>query len=114
MDKVVEFDPNEEYLFYPGPLSRQASFDTIFQNGRASEIKKNKALYDPNVRKQVAKLKPKRPYFLLFMTASQIILFFSSLILNFQRTGSFIQLSPTSENPRANANYLIGPSLGVN
>lgn len=113
MDQPVEFDPNEEYLFYPGPLSRQASFDTVFQNGRASEIKKNKALYDPNVRKQVAKLKPKRPHFLMVVTACQIGIFIWSLVLNFQRTGSFITLTATSFNPNPTPNYLIGPSMGV-
>ena len=105
-EKNFEFNPKDEYLFYPEALSRQNSFETAFMNERKSEVKRNKALYDPNIRKQVAKLKPKRPYFLMTVTTLQIALLLWSCVLNYQKTGSFIQTKPSF-------NYLIGPSQGV-
>jgi hypothetical protein len=100
-----EFNPQDEYLFYPEPLSRENSFDAIFLPAQIKETRKQ-ALYDPNVRRQIAKLKPRRPWFLMTVSAIQIGLVIYSMILNYQQNGEFIETKP-------NFNYLIGPSIGV-
>lgn len=102
-----EFDPQEDYVFYSKPLSRQNSFDALIAPFQSlSEHVKKTGLYDPNIRKDVKKLQVKRPWFLMTITFLQTAVLILSMVLNFLDTGSFIQTEPTF-------NYLIGPSSGV-
>ncbi|KAI9331240.1 hypothetical protein DFJ73DRAFT_899423, partial [Zopfochytrium polystomum] len=63
-------------------------------------------LVAPEVRDQLAALKPHRPYFLGFVTAVQVATLAASLYLNYRATGAVIQTAPQF-------NYLIGPAPGV-
>jgi hypothetical protein len=101
-----EFDPQEDYVFYNKPLSRQNSFDALIAPFQTFEELKNTGLYDPNIRKDVKKLQVKRPWFLMTITFLQIAVLILSMVFNFMDSGSFIQTTP-------NFNYLIGPSPGV-
>lgn len=104
---VSEFNPQEEYLFYPSALSRQSSFDKVTTPAKTRPPAAQKtALYDPNVRKQMSRSKRTRPWFLYGISSIQVILLIYSMVLNLQQTGQFIETSP-------NFNYLIGPSAGV-
>jgi hypothetical protein len=102
---VYEYDPNEEYTFYTKPLSRQSSFEALTMvAAKEPEVPKNK-LFDPQVRKQLAKLKPHYPWFMMLVTLSQVGLMIYSMVLNLQNTGTLIQMDPF--------NYMIGPESGV-
>jgi hypothetical protein len=101
---AYQFDVSDEYLFYPEPLSRQASYDRMFLP-TSKENKDTVKLFDPNVRKQLQQLRPHYPWFMIFVTVLQVGLMIYSMILNFQTTGSLIQTNPF--------NYMIGPESGV-
>lgn len=103
-----KFDPTEEYVFYPKPLSRRGSFEDLLKPKFDKPLKRPptiKKLNDPQVRRQLAKLKPKYPWFLGTVTFLQVAAFILTLVMNMRNTGSIIQTDPF--------NYLIGPSPGV-
>jgi membrane associated rhomboid family serine protease len=101
-----KFDPNEEYVFYPAPLSRQGSYDTLFPKKSAViEVKDEKPLNNPNIRTNLAKLKPHKPWFLGTVTIIQVLMLIMSMYFNWSNTGSFIQTEPF--------NLMIGPNPGV-
>jgi hypothetical protein len=104
---VYEFDVADEYTFYPEPLSRQASFEalTVPTATKEGEPKDRGKLFDPQVRKQLQKLKPHYPWFMILVTVIQVGLMIYSMILNMQTTGNLIQMDPF--------NYMIGPDSGV-
>lgn len=104
-EHLYQFNPNDELLFYPGPLSREGSYDTLFKNDVAVEIKESRPLNNPRMRQQLNKLKSKRPWFLGIMTFIQVGFLLFSHWVNYQNTGSFIQTEPF--------NYMIGPAPGV-
>ncbi|TPX46696.1 hypothetical protein SeLEV6574_g03088 [Synchytrium endobioticum] len=64
-----------------------------------------RALYNPEVRKQLAKMKPHRPYFMILVSVIQVAMLLYSIILNNQRTGSIIE--SVSINP------MIGPTAWI-
>jgi hypothetical protein len=103
---VYEFDVSDEYTFYPEPLSRQASFEALtVTKPTEGEPKDRGKLFDPQVRKQLQKLKPHYPWFMILVTVIQVGLMIYSMILNMQTTGTLIQMNPF--------NYMIGPESGV-
>ncbi|TPX34019.1 hypothetical protein SmJEL517_g03264 [Synchytrium microbalum] len=64
-----------------------------------------RALYNPEVRKQLAKMKPHRPYFMITVSLIQVGMLVYSYIVNNMRTGSLIE--SISVNP------MIGPTSWV-
>jgi hypothetical protein len=107
-----EFDPQEEYLFYPEALSRQNSYNKLFVPSQKTQETKN-ALYDPNIRKNVKSLKRPRPWFLMIMSAAQLAVYIYSLVLNYQINGKPFHLDFNDFGNAAKNNYLIGPPTGV-
>jgi membrane associated rhomboid family serine protease len=99
---------NEEYSFYPQPLSREGSFEDLvipkdMQAG--SPAKESKALNNPKVRKQLQNLKPHYPWFLGFVSVVQVGLLCYAMYLNQKNTGTLIEMDPF--------NVMIGPSSGT-
>ncbi|KAI8923148.1 rhomboid family-domain-containing protein [Entophlyctis helioformis] len=131
-ETVYELDINDDYRFYSNPVSQTNSLNdaqgTILPSGGAGgfnnpqggggggkrggtdgDHERNEkvlpALYDPFVRKQLSQLKSHSPWFLGIVTAAQVAALVASFVINWQRTGSVIQMSPF--------NYMIGPESGV-
>jgi hypothetical protein len=100
-----QYNPNDEYLFYPEPLSRQNSFQDLVEPNTIKNPETKVKIFDPNIRKQLVKLRPQYPWFLGLVTLVQIAMMVLSMILNLKSTGSLIQTRPF--------NYLIGPDSGV-
>ncbi|KAJ3323021.1 hypothetical protein HDV06_002467 [Boothiomyces sp. JEL0866] len=105
---AYQFNPNDEYLFYPAPLSREASFENLMKPPAEVKITKDvPKIYDPNIRKQITKLKPKYPWFLGLVSCVQILSLAYSFFLNWRMTGAVINTN------MAEFNYMIGPDVGV-
>jgi hypothetical protein len=100
-----QYNPNDEYVFYPEPLSRQNSFQDLVEPPSIENPEAKVKIFDPRVRKQLTKLRPQYPWFLGFVTLIQIGMMVFSMVLNLKSTGSLIQMNPF--------NYLIGPGSGV-
>ncbi|KAJ3341845.1 hypothetical protein HDU93_003966 [Gonapodya sp. JEL0774] len=81
------------------------------RRGNAREKERNrsqnlpKALNNPKVREQLAKLKQHRPYFMYAATLVQFAMVILSFAVNKDMTGEFIQTQPSF-------NYMIGPASG--
>ena len=108
--KVVSytFDPTEEYTFYPGKLSREASFETLLAQYQPAQLDKHedkKALFNPAVREQISKIKAHRPWFLIVVCVIQVAALVASHIINAKLTGSAIEDIST--------NFMIGPTAGT-
>jgi len=73
------------------------------EDKRKSKIPK--ALYDPEVRKQLEELKQHKPYFMYTVTVIQILLMIILLIVNFRYTG---HLFDNMQN-----NVMLGPNYGA-
>ncbi|KAJ2998163.1 hypothetical protein HDV02_004755 [Globomyces sp. JEL0801] len=104
-----KFNPEDEYLFYPEPLSRANSFECLL-NPPANYVPNTDKeaytkIYNPQVRKEIAKTKSHRPWFLGFMSIIQVIICGLSFYYNWKQTGSVIALNPL--------NYMIGPANGI-
>lgn len=72
------------------------------EENRKSKVPK--ALFDPEVRKQLEELKQHKPYFMYTITFIQIFMMFLSVLINYKYTGSLIE--------NINTNVMIGPSSG--
>jgi hypothetical protein len=116
-ESLYALDVDEDYVFYSNPVSRAASLygeetDTTTpdlvahaKNAHRSDKMEVPALYTPDVRKQLQKLKAHQPWFLGIMTVIQVLALVGSFILNWRVTGRAIQTNPF--------NYMIGPDSGV-
>jgi len=85
------------------PRPKRSSKEGEADDKRKSKIPK--ALYDPEVRKQLEELKQHKPYFMYTVTVIQIILMVVVLIVNYRYTG---HLFDNMQN-----NVMLGPNYGV-
>ena len=78
---------------------------TMKRRKKAGKQEIPRALYNPEIRKQLAKMKPHRPYFIIVVSIIQVAMLIYSYVLNIQRTGSIIE--SVAVNP------MIGPTAWV-
>jgi len=93
----------EKYIVESEETIRRKKRDSDKDERRKSKVPK--ALYDPEVRKQLEELKQHKPFFMYTVTILQIILMIVCFIVNIVYTGS---LFDNMKN-----NVMLGPSAGT-
>lgn len=93
----------EEYIEETPQQRKKSDFDSNKDDRRKSKVPK--ALYDPEVRKQLEELKQHRPYFMYSVTVLQILLMIGLLIVNFIKVGHFFD--------SLSNNIMFGPNRGT-
>jgi len=97
-------EPKDESVKKPEPAFEKMKNESD-PNKRKSLQKLPSVLYDPEVRKQLQKMKRHVPYFMIGMTVIQIIVLVLSLITNYSVSKRVI--ADLGENP------MLGPYPGV-
>jgi len=95
----------EEYVVETEQDSHKPKRRTKESDEEKRKSKIPKALYDPEVRKQLEELKQHKPFFMYTVTTIQIILMIVILIVNYCYTGFFFD--GMKNNP------MLGPSAGT-
>jgi len=93
----------EEYVEESQSQLRRKTYDPEKEERRKSKVPK--ALYDPEVRKQLEELKQHKPFFMYTVTALQILLMIAALVINYIYVGhAFDSMSN---------NVMLGPNTGI-
>jgi len=104
LDKIfdVVIEIQEEY----DKKRKEEAFKQM-QSKKATQEKVPKALLNPEVQRQIKKQKTYKPYFLVTLTAIQVIIMVAELVINWAKLGTPIDLNTD------NFNIMIGPSTSV-